>query len=88
MESLTGILLLATFVEGFVKYVINPEFDGRYIRYGTLFLGVLISIAYRIDLLAMVGLVAFNPYIGYVISGLIIGRGSNYINDIMGVLKK
>jgi hypothetical protein len=53
------------------------------LRYTAVVLGVLLAIAYQADLLALVGLVSpVSPYVGYVVTGLVIGRGSNFLHDL------
>ncbi len=54
-----------------------------WLRYVAVAVGVGLACAYRIDLLAMVGLETWTPWIGYVITGLLIGRGSNYVHDLV-----
>lgn len=91
METIAGISLLAVIIEGTVKYLLGEAPDGftrPYIQYITLGLGVVLSVLYQVDILAMIGLVSPIPYVGYVVSGLIIGRGSNYLNDIIGNFRK
>ena len=55
-----------------------PDLILRYIAAGV---GLILCLAYRVDLLAMVGIGAQWPWIGYVITGLIVGRGSNFVHD-------
>jgi len=43
--------------------------------------GVGLCWAYRADLLALVGLDARYSLIGYLVTGLLLGRGANFIND-------
>jgi len=87
MENIIGLLLLATLVESFSEYVFGKiEKMKPFIMYIALLLGVGAALAYKVDILAMFNLHA-NSYVGYVISGLIIGRGSNYLNDIISALR-
>ena len=57
-----------------------PEWALRYIA---AVVGVLLAIAYRADALALFGLVAWTPWIGWIVTGLVIGRGSNYLHDLV-----
>lgn len=85
--NILGILLLATLVEGFVEYAFGKvEQLKSALVYISLGLGVAASIAYKVDILASFGLVA-TPVVGYVVSGLIIGRGANYVNDIISAIR-
>lgn len=97
MEVLAGILFLTTFIEGLITYVFGPsqvngesgeKKDRSYIKYVSLALGIALAIAYKIDIPAMVGIVSSYSFVGFVVSGLVIGRGSNYVNDVLGSLKK
>jgi hypothetical protein len=51
------------------------------IRYSAAAIGVLLCIAYRADLLVLANLHAPLPWIGFVITGLLIGRGANFVHD-------
>lgn len=87
--NIIGILLLSTLIEGTLTYLFGEKRDAPrpYIRYISLALGIAAAIAYRIDIPAMTGLVAINAYVGYILSGIIIGRGANYINDIFALIQ-
>lgn len=83
-----AVLLLATLVEGFTEYLFSDQPKAQpYLKYIALGLGVGVSLAYGVDILAGLGLVSPVPFVGQVISGLIIGRGSNYVNDFVSSLK-
>lgn len=91
MEAIAGIFLLATIVEGTVAYLFGKNEGGAervWIPYLTLVLGVAAAVAYKLDVLALVGLPAVYPAVGWVVSGIIIGRGSNYVNDILGSIRR
>jgi hypothetical protein len=86
--EIAGIILLATLIEGLITYLFGEEGEGRtYLKYVSLALGIGASVAYQVDIPAMVGLTASYSIIGYVVSGLIIGRGANYLNDILGLVQ-
>ena len=91
MDNFIGIILLSTLIEGLITYLFGKTSENMpprpWLKYVSLGLGVLASIAYKIDILALVGLSSFMPVVGYVMSGLIIGRGSNYLNDILTLVK-
>ena len=79
-----GAFVLATLVEGLTEYVFaDVQKVQPYLKYIALVLGVGAAIAYRVDILAALGLVSPIPFVGEIVSGLIIGRGSNYVNDIV-----
>jgi len=87
--NILGILLLSTLIEGTLTYVFgeNSDTPRPWLRYVSLLLGVGAAIAYQIDIPGMAGLVAVNVYVNYVVSGLILGRGANYINDIFALIQ-
>jgi hypothetical protein len=93
IPTLTAILLLAWLTEAIVEYAARPWLKpaGRTapgekpltLRYAAMGLGVLLAVAYQADLLALVGLISpISPYVGYVVTGLVIGRGSNFLHDL------
>lgn len=97
--SVTWVILLATvlatLVEGFVEYVFGTLFDKvpkllAYkwaLMYVSLAIGVALTFYYQLDLIALVANVAgaqlASTPVGIALSGLIIGRGANYINDFV-----
>lgn len=80
-----GVLLLASLVEGFTEYAFGSIAKAQpFLKYIALVLGVMVAIAYKVDILAAgFGLTSFSPIVGWVVSGLILGRGSNYVNDLV-----
>jgi hypothetical protein len=83
MEA-TSIIFLTVFIEGFVEFLFAPFTKLKpFLGYVALVFGVTLAIIYQIDLLAMVGIQTTHTIVSYAISGLIIGRGSNYVNDII-----
>lgn len=85
ITSTGGIFLLAVLVEGTVEYLLSDvSVMQPFKKYVALAFGIVASVLYRVDLLAAVGLVSSVPFVGPVLTGLVIGRGSNYLNDIVG----
>ncbi len=99
LTVLAGIFVLAflaeTLTEYFARPFLRPEtlpgnghdplhvVPAWFLRYISALVGISLAIAYRADALALFGLVAWSPWIGYIVTGLIIGRGANYLNDIV-----
>ena len=50
-------------------------------------LGMLVAIAYKLDLLELMGMKSNIPYVGNILTGLLLSRGSNYVYDILSALK-
>lgn len=77
--------------EGVVEYVLGTLFDKVpalqphkwTLMYVSMALGIALAFAYSLDLLALVGGVTSSiPYLGVVLTGVLIGRGANFINDL------
>lgn len=96
--DILAIVFLSTFVEGFVKYLLDVlgktmpkkklEKVSNYTQFVALGLGVVLAVAYEIDLPAMLfGLTSNYGLVNYIISGIVIGRGSNYLNDVISKVR-
>ena len=91
MEVFGGILFLTATIEGVITYLFPKSEDGvrrNYLRFVSLALGIVLAIAYQVDIPSMIGITSDTLIINYIVSGLVIGRGSNYVNDIIGSIKK
>ena len=79
----------AVAVEGLINLVNSvKEKETSWKYWGSLIVGllagVLISVNYNLDLFAVLGLEGQIPYVGPVLTGLVLSRGSNYASDILG----
>jgi len=88
--EISALLFLTTLIEGFTEYVFGfSEKMKPFLKYIALALGVGATLVYKVDILSQfAGLTTTIPYAGSIISGLIIGRGSNYLNDLISLLRK
>jgi hypothetical protein len=100
INAIAGILILATLVESFVEYLIRPlvkpwvegkeleegvvDWRGLLLRYIAAIVGMVACFIYEADLLALLGLVSPWPWVGFVVTGLVIGRGANFVHDFTG----
>lgn len=57
------------------------DWRGMSLRWASAIVGVVLCVAYRVDLLAILGLASPVPVVGCVLTGVLIGRGSNWLND-------
>jgi hypothetical protein len=90
---LLAILLLAALTEGLVEYFLQPWLKpdnedvpiwrSMALRYSAALVGVGLCLAYAVDVLALVGLAGRLDFVGEIMTGLLIGRGSNYVNDFI-----
>lgn len=62
----------------------NGKFS--YDRLGTLVFGELIAIGANIDFLSAVGLPIYIPYVGMILTGIFISRGSSFMHDLVETL--
>jgi hypothetical protein len=99
LTPVAGILVLAFLCESLVEYLARPvlqwgqsEADTDlskprpsplWLRYIAALTGIVLCLAYRADALASLNLVAWQPWIGQVITGILVGRGSNYLHDLV-----
>lgn len=89
MDKFFAIIVLAIITEGIVTYVREWFVDGKFHwqQLLTVFLGVFVSLAYNLDLIEVVGISATLPYVGCILTGILISRGSNYIFDLISKLQ-
>ncbi|MCI6277650.1 MAG: hypothetical protein MR639_13070 [Clostridium sp.] len=52
-------------------------------RIGAILVGILLSVLTGTDIMELVGVPMFIPYIGTILTGVLISRGSNFVHDIM-----
>jgi len=90
MEPFIGAFVLAIVIEGTLTYLFgesSEEPSKPWLRYVSLVLGVGAAIAFKVDVISGIGLVAVYPLIGQIVTGLVIGRGSNYVNDFISKVR-
>lgn len=52
-------------------------------KVGALVIGILLSISTGTDILCIVGINTRFPYIGVILTGILISRGANFIHDLV-----
>lgn len=81
-----AVILFAILIEGTVEYIklsIQKQMCGEII--GAFIAGLLLSIGYKLDFFeAWLGLEPIVPYLGNVLTALVMARGSNYVFDLWG----
>jgi len=96
ITPLVGTLILAAVVEALVEYLGRPIVARIYqaiggevpdslpaLRYVAALVGIGMCVAYNADLLAIAGLKSGVPFVGAIITGALIGRGANFVNDFV-----
>lgn len=78
---------LCNLVQGKVGIPTSPT---KVMKFVAAAVGIALCFGYSIDLMAILGLglVPMHPAIGIVLSGIVIGRGSNYLNDFLGLTNR
>lgn len=84
-NKIISILSLAVLTEGIITYFKEFFVNGD-VSFSMLFsiiLGIVIAIAYKLDLPEYLDLKSSIPYVGSILTGVLISRGSNYLYDIL-----
>lgn len=82
MQAIGLIFFLAVLVEGIIEYFGAP-IPKQYKAYVAAAFGIVVCLAYSADLPALLGFPAVWPYVGQILTGFVIGRGSNYANILI-----
>lgn len=89
LASFAIILTLAFLTESLTEYFFGDLLARRaagplVLKYLAAGVGVALALAYRIDLLRdLFGIAPGVPFVGEVLTGLILGRGANYVHDFL-----
>jgi hypothetical protein len=92
LDAVLAVLFLAGIGEAIIEFLVSPILqktvtvdDTRDIIYRTIscVLGVVLAVLFAVDALALVGVESGVPYVGCVVTGLLMGRGANWIHDFM-----
>jgi len=54
---------------------------------GSLILAIIICVFAKIDIFQIIQIELFVPYIGSILTGIIVSRGANFVNDLFSKLK-
>ena len=97
MENILSIVIAAVLVEAVadsLKVILNCILKGRVgIKQGafkliTLAIGILISWNYDINLPNAIGFHNHYPIVAYILTGVILSRGSKFVNDLIEMIEK
>ena len=84
-KDISKLITICVLVESMVTYI-NSFFvvgEPHYQMILSLVFGIFIAVAYKIDLLKLADIESEMPYIGSILTGVLISRGSNYVYDLM-----
>lgn len=88
--ELSSILFFAIFIETLVQSLLtkNPSrLVRKLIPYGTIVIGIALAIAYDLNILTMAGIESSYGIVDNVVTGAVVGRGSNFVNDVIGFIR-
>lgn len=92
--NITVVIAAAVLIEGLVEYgkTISDMFAGGEKKAGitqivTIIVGILIAYAFNADMFVPLGFTV-NHYVGVALTGIIMSRGSNYVNDIITKIRQ
>lgn len=89
-NKLFGLISFAVLIEALITYF-NEFFIGGNSPWQmiiSIILGITIAVAYGLDLPEYFNLKSKIPYVGAVITGILLSRGSNYIYDLLTSISK
>lgn len=83
-----SLIAFAILIESLITYSNNFFVTGTFSweMITSLGIGIIIAVAYKIDLLKTLEFESKVPFIGSVITGILLSRGSNYIFDLLNKL--
>lgn len=83
-QPFIALFIVATLVEGIVEYFFAKEDKAQpWLKYAAAVIASVICVSYNLDILGLLGMVSPIPYVGNLLTGLVVGRGSNYLNDFI-----
>ena len=87
-EDVSKMAITAVLVEGIITYI-NEFFVSGIVPWQmilSLTLGIVIAVAYKFDLPKYLNFESHIPYVGSILTGILLSRGSNYLHDIFTTL--
>ncbi|MHB1125598.1 MAG: hypothetical protein ACYC2T_01365 [Bacillota bacterium] len=86
MEAIQALVFMSIVVE-FIVGVFKKLISDRYSQLVSMGVGVLLCITYRVGIFAAMGLITDYPIVDYVLSGIVVSRGSNALYDLVSKRK-
>lgn len=86
--EITTLIIIAILVEAIWENVKTIWENGLNInRIGALVLAILICILAQVNVFEIVGITLSYNLVGYILTGVIVSRGANFVNDLFGKLR-
>ena len=87
-QDVSKMIMMTVLVEGIItyfnKFLVSGNAPWQIIF--SLVLGIVVAIAYKFDLPRYLNMESNIPYVGCILTGILISRGSNYIYDLISKL--
>lgn len=85
MENLLIIVMIALIAESVWETLKMTWQEGKISidRIGALVVALILCIGVRLDILALLGINVTIPFLGVILTGILISRGSNFIHDLL-----
>lgn len=85
-----GTAVFAILIEAIITYFNQFFVKGNFCweMVFSIALGIVIAIAYKLDLPSHFNLKSNVPYVGCVLTGILLSRGSNYLFDLLNKISK
>lgn len=85
MEKLIMLVVVAIIAESVWETLKMTWQDGKVKvdRVGALVVSMLIVFGIRLDILSLLGIETVIPFLGIILTGILISRGSNFIHDLL-----
>ena len=86
MEQLALVFGLAFLVESSTEYFFGTWLEGEWLKLVAVIMGIAIAVGFNVDLLALVGYTSPVPYVGAILTGIILSRGSDFLHQAYNAL--
>ena len=85
MESLLVIIMVALIAESVWETLKMTWQEGKVSvdRIGALVVALILCVGVRLDILALLDINVTIPFLGVILTGILISRGSNFIHDLL-----
>ena len=86
-ETLGLVVFLAGALERFQEYVLGRFISGKRMLIVSAALGIALAVGLRLDGLGELGYESARPWVSYILTGLVLGGGSNLVHAVFGMAK-
>lgn len=86
MDLLAKLSMVAFLTESLVEWFLGTWLEGPMLKYAAAAVAVVLSVGFGLDFFKEVGLLSDIPYLGSVLTGLVVSRGSEYLHTLFNAL--